>query len=89
MWTYWAWGPQEISALTGAPLPRNKRMMTDNNITLTETDADDLETLFQFQLDETANHLAAFTSNNPDDKAAYIEKKIRGSWRTRPYICGR
>jgi RimJ/RimL family protein N-acetyltransferase len=48
--------------------------MTKNNITLTETEKDDLNTFFQFQLDEEANYLAAFTSKNPNDKTAYIEK---------------
>lgn len=43
-------------------------------ITLTETTEEDLNALFQFQLDEEANFLAAFTSGNPNDKTAYIEK---------------
>ncbi|WEK17910.1 MAG: GNAT family N-acetyltransferase [Candidatus Pedobacter colombiensis] len=44
------------------------------NITLTETEKYDLDTLFQFQLDKEANYLAAFTAKDPNDKAAYIEK---------------
>ena len=48
--------------------------MAAYNITLTPTTADDLNTLFQFQLDEEANYLAAFTPNNPSDKTAYLEK---------------
>ncbi len=48
--------------------------MTKNNITLTETEKDDLNTFFQFQLDKEANYLAAFTSKDPNDKTAYIEK---------------
>lgn len=48
--------------------------MTNNTITLTKTEKDDLNTFFQFQLDEEANHLAAFTSKDPTDKAAYLEK---------------
>lgn len=48
--------------------------MTKNKITLTKTKEDDLNTFFQFQLDEEANFLAAFTSKNPHDKPAYIEK---------------
>lgn len=48
--------------------------MTNSNITLTETEKDDLNTLFQFQLDKEANYLAAFTSKDPNDKTAYIEK---------------
>ena len=43
-------------------------------ITLSETTVEDLNTLFQFQLDKQANYLAAFTSTDPNDKAAYIEK---------------
>lgn len=49
-------------------------MMTDNNITLTKTEKVDLNTLFQFQRDEEANYLAAFTPENPNDRTAYIEK---------------
>jgi [ribosomal protein S5]-alanine N-acetyltransferase len=49
-------------------------MMTNNIITLTKTEVDDLHTLFQFQLDKEANYLAAFTATDPNDKAAYIEK---------------
>ena len=48
--------------------------MTQRNITLTETEKDDLNTLFQFQLNEEANYLAAFTSEDPANKAAYLEK---------------
>ena len=48
--------------------------MTNNNITLTETEKDDLNAFFQFQLDKEANYLAAFTSKDPNDKTAYIEK---------------
>jgi hypothetical protein len=48
--------------------------MSMNNITLTETEQDDLNAFFQFQLDEEANYLAAFTAKDPHDKTAYIEK---------------
>jgi [ribosomal protein S5]-alanine N-acetyltransferase len=48
--------------------------MTKSNITLTETEKDDLNAFFQFQLDKEANYLAAFTSKDPNDKTAYIEK---------------
>lgn len=48
--------------------------MTNNTITLTETEKDDLNAFFQFQLDKEANYLAAFASKDPNDKAAYIEK---------------
>lgn len=44
------------------------------NITLTKTEKEDLNAFFQFQLDEEANYLAAFTAKDPTDKAAYIEK---------------
>ena len=48
--------------------------MTDIVITLSETTTEDLNALFQFQLDKEANYLAAFTAKDPNDKAAYIEK---------------
>ena len=48
--------------------------MTTNSITLTETTADDLHLLFEFQLDEEANYLAAFTAKDISDKVAYLEK---------------
>ncbi|MEY4903309.1 MAG: hypothetical protein RLZZ292_1124 [Bacteroidota bacterium] len=48
--------------------------MSNHNITLTKTKIEDLNTFFQFQLDEEANYLAAFTAKDPSDKKAYIEK---------------
>lgn len=48
--------------------------MANGNITLTETAKDDLNAFFQFQLDKEANYLAAFTSKDPNDKTAYLEK---------------
>jgi ribosomal-protein-alanine N-acetyltransferase len=48
--------------------------MTTITITLSKTTIEDLNVLFQFQRDEKANYLAAFTSKDPNDKAAYIEK---------------
>jgi ribosomal-protein-alanine N-acetyltransferase len=48
--------------------------MTNNSITLTKTEKDDLNSFFQFQLDKEASCLAAFTPKNPNDKIAYIEK---------------
>jgi len=48
--------------------------MTNDNITLTETEKGDLNAFFQFQLDKEANYLAAFTSKDPSDKTAYMEK---------------
>lgn len=46
----------------------------DYTIRLRQTEKSDLEFLFQFQLDEEANYLAAFTSKDPTDKEAYLEK---------------
>ncbi|MEF9479163.1 GNAT family N-acetyltransferase [Chryseobacterium sp. RRHN12] len=46
-------------------------------IKLRPTVADDLETLFEFQLDPEANHLAAFTSKDSANKEAYINKFTR------------
>jgi ribosomal-protein-alanine N-acetyltransferase len=48
--------------------------MTASNITLTETETNDLHVFFQFQLDKEANYLAAFTAKDPNNKTAYIEK---------------
>lgn len=44
------------------------------NITLRKTVVADLEHFFLFQLDEEANYLAAFTSKDPTDKSAYLQK---------------
>lgn len=49
-------------------------MTTDRNIILRKTEANDLDHFFTFQLDREANHLAAFTSKDPTDKAAYLQK---------------
>ena len=51
--------------------------MKASDITLRPTQVNDLETLFVFQLDEDANYLAAFTPENPSDKAAYLQKWTR------------
>jgi [ribosomal protein S5]-alanine N-acetyltransferase len=48
-----------------------------NNVILQKTTIADLDTLFQFQLDREAIHLAAFTPNDPADKPAYIAKYTR------------
>jgi [ribosomal protein S5]-alanine N-acetyltransferase len=48
--------------------------MANLTITLTETEKDDLNAFFQFQLDKEASYLAAFTAKNSNDKAAYLEK---------------
>ena len=46
-------------------------------IELKDTNEKDLEILFDFQLDEDANYLAAFTSQDSTDKTAYIKKFTR------------
>lgn len=43
-------------------------------IKLRPTEIADLDKLFQFQLDEEANFLAAFTLKDPTDKSAYFAK---------------
>lgn len=48
--------------------------MAGHNIILTKTEKDDLNAFFQFQLNEEANYLAAFTAKDPNDKTAYIDK---------------
>jgi len=48
--------------------------MTNDTITLVITEKDDLNAFFQFQLDEEASYLAAFTPKDPNNKTAYIEK---------------
>jgi len=48
--------------------------MTTLNIKLVNTEQDGLNTFFEFQLDKESNYLAAFTSKDPNDKLAYIEK---------------
>ena len=48
--------------------------MTEIAITLSETTIEDLNALFEFQLDREAIYLAAFTSKDPIPKTAYIEK---------------
>ncbi len=51
--------------------------MSDKNIVLTKTVKEDLEVFFEFQLDEEACYLAAFTPKDRTDKAAYIEKHAK------------
>ncbi len=48
-----------------------------STVSLRRTKPADLETLFRFQLDREANYLAAFTSKDPMDLSAYIQKHIR------------
>lgn len=47
------------------------------NTSLCKTVKDDLERLFEIQLNGEANYLAAFTSKEGKDKDAYIEKYSR------------
>lgn len=49
-------------------------MINDNEIILRKTEIADLEFFFIFQLDDEANYLAAFTSKDPTDKTAYLQK---------------
>ena len=49
-------------------------MINDNEIILQKTEITDLEFFFIFQLDNEANYLAAFTSKDPTDKTAYLQK---------------
>lgn len=51
--------------------------MHKNKITLRPTKVDDLETLFIFQIDPEAIYQAAFTPENPADRAAYLTKYTR------------
>jgi ribosomal-protein-alanine N-acetyltransferase len=46
-------------------------------ITLTKTTPDDLQFLYQIQLDQDANHMAAFTSESGADFNLYFEKYSR------------
>lgn len=50
------------------------KIMNNARITLTKTEAEDLNAFFQFQLDEEANRMAAFGAKDPHDKNAYIQK---------------
>lgn len=49
----------------------------NKNVKLRKTKLDDLPILFTFQLDQEANHLAAFTPKDFTDKAAYLIKHTR------------
>lgn len=51
--------------------------MSNLKIQLLKSEKKDLEDLFEFQLDEKANYLAAFTAKDRNDKIAYIEKYSR------------
>jgi RimJ/RimL family protein N-acetyltransferase len=49
-------------------------MINDGEIILRKTEITDLAFFFIFQLDSEANYLAAFTSKDPTDKTAYLQK---------------
>ncbi|MCT2561889.1 GNAT family N-acetyltransferase [Chryseobacterium herbae] len=49
-------------------------MNTKPNIQLRRSEESDLENFFQFQLDKDAIYMAAFTPENPMDKATYLTK---------------
>jgi ribosomal-protein-alanine N-acetyltransferase len=48
--------------------------MANRNISLTTTIEDDLHWFFDFQLDEEASYLAAFTPKDHNNKSAYIDR---------------
>ncbi|MBK7979574.1 MAG: GNAT family N-acetyltransferase [Ignavibacteriae bacterium] len=48
--------------------------MNVNEINIRKTEVNDLEILFEFQLDKEANQLAAFTSKDLTDKSVYLMK---------------
>lgn len=52
-------------------------LMKKIEVELKNTNPNDLETLFYFQLDTKANYLAAFTSKNPADKKTYLTKWLK------------
>lgn len=49
-------------------------MINSCEIILRKTEITDLEFFFIFQLDNEANYLAAFTSKDPTDKNAFLQK---------------
>ena len=51
--------------------------MANSNVRLTKTEKSDLNSFFQFQLDEEGSYLAAFTSKDSNDETAYIERFTR------------
>lgn len=57
-----------------AALQRAGRSLHSHTIDLRRSILPDLELFFEFQLDPDANHRAAFTSKDPSDKNAYMEK---------------
>lgn len=51
--------------------------MTTNKIQLRDTTKDDLPILFEHQLDEDANRMAAFTAEDPGNQDAFMERWIK------------
>ena len=51
--------------------------MDNQKIKLVKTEKDHLNYFFEFQLDEEANYLAAFTAKDMNVKSAYLEKYTR------------
>lgn len=49
-------------------------MVNENDLVLKPTEIADLRYFFQFQLDAKARYLAAFTSKDSTDEAAYLKK---------------
>jgi RimJ/RimL family protein N-acetyltransferase len=52
-------------------------MLQPTLITLRQTIVEDLDHFFQFQLDEQAQYMAAFTPKDPTDRDGYISKWIK------------
>ncbi|MFZ7114276.1 MAG: GNAT family N-acetyltransferase [Bacteroidota bacterium] len=48
--------------------------MFQGNLSLRKSEQEDLVSFFQFQLNEEAIYLAAFTPKDPSDRIAYLEK---------------
>lgn len=65
-----------FTAISNRVIIQKFNVMFNNklNIQLQKTEISDLENLFQFQLDQNANYLAAFTPKGPANKRAYVEK---------------
>jgi RimJ/RimL family protein N-acetyltransferase len=67
-----------------SPLFLGYRMTTNNKIQLRDVTEADLPILFQHQLDEEANRMAAFTAKDPSDREAFMARweKILTNGRT-------
>ena len=51
-----------------------KKTMANIIVTLDETKHEDINSFYRFQLDEEGSYMAAFTSKDSHDEAAYIER---------------